>query len=244
VQNLSEIEFKPSVFGANDFIKLRSIGNLNKYRKHETIFFPESPYRFIYMLNRGKVKVNRISKRGKETIIRILQPYDMFGEYAILGDYQSRESVQAMEECELLLISRNDFVQVLSNDADLLMKFNRMLLERNYDLETYLADLSFRDVNVRMIKKLVELAQKFGRPSKEGLVIDLKITQYELGNLIGATRETTSTVLNDFKRDSLLVIDGRKIIITDLDALMERVSDDEVTLQAETKEKEVEQPSS
>lgn len=233
MQNLTDIEFKPSVFTADDFLKLRSIGNLNKYRKHETIFFPESPYRFIYMLNKGKVKVYRISRRGKETIIRILQPYDMFGEYAVLGDYQSRESVEAMEECELLLISRNDFMQVIQTDSDLLMKFNRMLLERNYDLETYVADLSFRDVNVRMIKKLVELARKFGKPSRDGLVIDIKITQYELGNLIGATRETTSTVLNDFKRDGLINFSGRKIIISDLDALLERVSDDEVTLEEE-----------
>jgi len=233
VQNLTDIEFKPSVFTADDFLKLRSIGNLNKYRKHETIFFPESPYRFIYMLNKGKVKVYRISRRGKETIIRILQPYDTFGEYAVLGDYQSRESVEAMEECELLLISRNDFMQVIQTDSDLLMKFNRMLLERNYDLETYVADLSFRDVNVRMIKKLVELARKFGKPSRDGLVIDIKITQYELGNLIGATRETTSTVLNDFKRDGLINFSGRKIIISDLDALLERVSDDEVTLEEE-----------
>ena len=238
MQGLSEIEFKPSVFSAHDFIKLRSIGNLNKYRKHETIFFPESPYRFVYMLNRGKVKVYRISKRGKETIIRILQPYDIFGEYAVLGDCQSRESVQAMEECELLLIQRNDFLQMLSTDSELLTKFNRMLLERNYDLETYLADLSFRDVHVRMIKKLVELAQKFGRPGKEGLIIDLKITQYELGNLIGATRETTSTVLNGFKRDGLINIDGRKITINDLDALLQRISDDEVALHEEEKEKQ------
>jgi CRP-like cAMP-binding protein len=113
------------------------------------------------------------------------------------------------------------------------MKFNRMLLERNYDLETYLADLSFRDVHVRMIKKLVELARKFGKPCSDGLVIDIKITQYELGNLIGATRETTSTVLNGFKRDGLINFDGRKIIINDLDALLERVSDDEVTLHEE-----------
>lgn len=233
MQNLSEIEFKPSVFSADDFLKLRSIGNLNKYRKHETIFFPESPYRFIYMLNKGKVKVYRISRRGKETIIRILQPYDMFGEYAVLGDYQSRESVEAMEECELLLIARNDFMQVISTDSDLLMKFNRMLLERNYDLETDLADLSFRDVNVRMVKKLVELARKFGKPSRDGLMIDIKITQYELGNLIGATRETTSTVLNNFKRDGLINFNGRKIIINDLDLLLERISDDEVTLEEE-----------
>lgn len=233
MQYLTDIEFKPSVFTADDFLKLRSIGNLNKYRKHETIFFPESPYRFIYVLNRGRVKVYRISRRGKETIIRILQPYDLFGEYAVLGDYQSRESVEAMEECELLLISRNDFMQVITTDSDLLMKFNRMLLERNYDLETYLADLSFRDVHVRMIKKLVELARKFGKPCSDGLVIDIKITQYELGNLIGATRETTSTVLNGFKRDGLINFDGRKIIINDLDALLERVSDDEVTLHEE-----------
>jgi CRP/FNR family transcriptional regulator len=233
VQYLTDIEFKPSVFTADDFLKLRSIGNINKYRKHETIFFPESPYRFIYVLNRGKVKVYRISRRGKETIIRILQPYDLFGEYAVLGDYQSRESVEAMEECELLLISRNDFMQVITTDSDLLMKFNRMLLERNYDLETYLADLSFRDVHVRMIKKLVELARKFGKPSNDGLVIDIKITQYELGNLIGATRETTSTVLNGFRRDGLINFNGRKIIISDLDALLERVSDDEVTLEEE-----------
>jgi CRP-like cAMP-binding protein len=233
VQYLTDIEFKPSVFTADDFLKLRSIGNINKYRKHETIFFPESPYRFIYVLNRGKVKVYRISRRGKETIIRILQPYDLFGEYAVLGDYQSRESVEAMEECELLLISRNDFMQVMTTDSDLLMKFNRMLLERNYDLETYLADLSFRDVHVRMIKKLVELARKFGKPSNDGLVIDIKITQYELGNLIGATRETTSTVLNGFRRDGLINFNGRKIIISDLDALLERISDDEVTLEEE-----------
>jgi CRP-like cAMP-binding protein len=185
------------------------------------------------MLNKGKVKVYRISRRGKETIIRILQPYDMFGEYAVLGDYQSRESVEAMEECELLLISRNDFMQVISTDSDLLMKFNRMLLERNYDLETDLADLSFRDVNVRMVKKLVELARKFGKPSRDGLMIDIKITQYELGNLIGATRETTSTVLNNFKRDGLINFNGRKIIINDLDLLLERISDDEVALEEE-----------
>ena len=203
------------LFTYDDFLQFRSIGNLNKYSKKETILLPESPYRFVYMISKGIVKVYRLSKKGRETIIRILKPYEIFGENAVIDHIMSTESVEAMDECEILLIPRSDFLQVLSSDPDLICKFNRLILLRNIELENRLADLAFREVHVRAIRNLLRLAQKYGRDTGEGILLDLKITQYEFGSIIGATRETTSSILNQLRRERLINFNGRKIIITD-----------------------------
>ena len=99
------------MFNQDDFIKFRSIGNIHKYKRKEIILLPETPYRYIYMLCKGTVKVYRLSRKGKETILRILRPYDLFGERALLKDGHSRESVEAMEECELLLVCRIKMIE-------------------------------------------------------------------------------------------------------------------------------------
>ncbi|MBN2135318.1 MAG: Crp/Fnr family transcriptional regulator [Acidobacteria bacterium] len=227
LSNYQSFEYVPSVFTLEDFHSLRSIGNINKYKKRETILLPESPYRYIYMLCQGVVKVYRLSKRGKEKIVRLLKPYDIFGEYALLGEGISYESVEAMEDCEILMINRADFKQALIKQPDFFLKFTQMLLTRNIDLENHLAELVFRDVSLRAIRNLVELAKKYGLSRNGGILLDIKITQYELGNLIGATRETTSTVLNQFKKDGLIDFNGRKIIITNIEKMYQLLRKEE-----------------
>lgn len=85
LESLKKLEFKESPFSSDDFLLFRSVGNINKYNRKETIILPETPYRYIYMLCKGMVKIYRLSKRGKEKIIRILKPYDIFGEHTMLG---------------------------------------------------------------------------------------------------------------------------------------------------------------
>ncbi len=220
MEALQKLEIKDSLFTPQDFLKFRSIGNINKYRKKETIILPESPYRYIYMICKGMVKVYRLSKRGKEKIIRILKMYDMFGEYAVLGNCMSSESVEAMEDSEVLLINVNEFRQMLMDEPELANKFTRMILERNLELENHLSEIVFRDVDLRAIRNLVELAKNHGVRTSQGILIDFKITQYELGNIIGATRETTSTVLNNLKREGMIDFNSRKILITDIEQML------------------------
>lgn len=135
------------------------------------------------------------------------------------------------------MINVNEFKRIIQEECDIFYKFNRMILERNLELENHLAELVFRDVDLRAVRNLVELARRYGVRTPNGILLDLKITQYELGNLIGATRETTSTVLNKMKNDGLIAFNSRKIVITDIDGMFAILRKEEEATKEKAKKK-------
>ena len=95
----------------------------------------------------------------------------------------------------------------------------RLMIVRRRELENKVEALVFRDVSSKLAELLVKLAAEYGVDDARGTLVALKITHQELANLIGSTRETVSLTLSQFKRKRLIATEGRKVIISDAEAL-------------------------
>jgi SAM-dependent methyltransferase len=112
-----------------------------------------------------------------------------------------------------------DFERLLSSTPALSAGVARLMIARRAELESKLEALVFRDVTSKLAELLIKLGDEYGVDDSRGTLVALKITHQELANLIGSTRETVSLTLSQFKRKRLIVTEGRKVILSDLEAL-------------------------
>jgi CRP/FNR family transcriptional regulator len=144
----------------------------------------------------------------------------MFGELALLNDQPRRTLAVAIQPSEIWTIPKSEFMDILSSSPKFSLKLSTIISQRRHDLEVRMEGLVFKDVPSRLASQLVRLADTYGkRMGDNSIVIDIKLSQLELANLIGATRETTSTAINELKRMGVVETSHRTIVVKDLEAL-------------------------
>ena len=118
-------------------------------------------------------------------------------------------------------IRRDDLEEYLGRIPGLALEFSRIIGRRKQQIESRVIDLVSKDVRTRLAQALSELATDFGCEEERGTLIDLPLTQSDLAQLVGSTRETTSTVFNEFRRNGLVDSEGRSIWVLDPEALID-----------------------
>jgi len=190
-----------------------------KYEKREIIYLPGDPREGIFLLNRGKVKVSRLSEDGREITIEIYKDADVFGESALIqgGEHQSMAS--ALELSSIWQISTSQMLSLMKQIPTLSFNIAKLMGLRRLTIERKLEDLVFRNVPSRLAKLLLNLAHKYGVELEQSILINAKLSQQELGNMIGSTRETTSHFLNQFRKVGFIDFKKRAINILDMEKL-------------------------
>jgi CRP-like cAMP-binding protein len=126
---------------------------------------------------------------------------------------------EAVENALLSEIDRVHFEELMISHPTLGVAMTRLMIVRRRELENKDEPLVFRAVSSKLAEQLVKLAGEYGVDDARGTLVALKITHQELANLIGSTRETVSLTLSQFKRKRLIATEGRKVIISDTEAL-------------------------
>jgi len=175
----------------------------------------------IYVLKSGKIKLSRTSEDGKELILCYVRPGEVFGELAITGQELRNGSATVVEDAFICGIRRDHLDECLGRNPGLALEFSRIIGRRKHQIESRIIDLISKDVRTRLAGALSELATDFGIDEDRGTLIDLPLTQSDLAQLVGSTRETTSTVFNEFRRDGLVDSEGRSIWVLDPEALID-----------------------
>jgi CRP/FNR family transcriptional regulator len=175
----------------------------------------------VYVLKSGKIKLSRTSEDGKELILYYIRPGEVFGELAITGQELRNGTATVVEDAFICAIRREHLASYLDRNPGLAMEFSRIIGKRKQQIESRVMDLVTKDVRTRLADTLSELARDFGIEEDEGLRIDLPLTQSDLAQLVGSTRETTSTIFNEFRRDGLVQSEGRSIWLLDHEALID-----------------------
>ncbi len=205
---------------------LRHLGVITKMveiKKGEVLYFPQDPSNSLYFLKRGKIQISLVSENGKELILAIFGPGEIFGELC-LADEEHRDSIaRAIEDCLLCVTSRETFVEFLKSHAELAVKINKLMGFRRKQIETRLVDLIFLSVASRLAKILLELSQSHGSDMEYGRIIALRLTHRDLARLAATTRETVSSLVSEWKRQKILAPETRKIVIRDTERLEELV---------------------
>ncbi|MBK8555500.1 MAG: Crp/Fnr family transcriptional regulator [Lewinellaceae bacterium] len=188
--------------------------------KFQFIYMSDEPADQMYFLMRGKVKSGTFSPEGKEVIKEILQPITIFGDLALAGELHRSDFAQAMhDEVELLSIRIADFQAMMEQNQRLVFSCLKHLSQRLQRVEERLASLVLKDARERIIEFLVDTAGKEGRRVGYETLVKHHLTQQDIANLTGTSRQTVTSVLNDLRKSNLIYFNRNSILIRDIEKL-------------------------
>ena len=188
-----------------------------------TVLFHEGdPGDALHVVIDGKVKICRTSADGRENVIAILGPGDLLGELSIFDSQPRGASASAVVDSTLATLAEADFRAWLADHPTGATELLRALAVRLRQTNEAMADLVFTDVPGRIAKTLLNLGERFGRPDGDGVRVAHDLTQEELAQLVGASRETVNKALADFAARGWIRLDGRAVVLLDPDRLARR----------------------
>ncbi len=199
--------------------RLERMAEMKTFRRHQPIYLPGDPGDAVYFLKSGRVRVARVSEDGKELTLAILGPGEVFGETDVLQDVPHNEMAETLEDTVLCQIQRTEFEALLQRTPGLAIRLTKLLGLRLRQIESRVEDLVFRDVPSRLAHLLLELIRDFGVEDDRGTLLRTRLSHRELANLIGSTRETVSLTLGEFRREGLVELTGRQIVIRNREGL-------------------------
>lgn len=202
--------------------KIEKIGSRKAYAKNDVILMEEDAGTALFVIVKGKVKVSRNSNDGREVILTILAESDFFGEMAILDGLTRSATVTAIDESELFLIQRNDFLNLLYEHPEVSVALLQELTRRLRNADMKIKALSLKDAEGKVATVILQLADDIGK-IKQGIVeIEKLPLQQDLANMAGTSRETISRTLHSFAKKGFVEMEGTKLRILDYEKFKEK----------------------
>jgi CRP-like cAMP-binding protein len=193
------------------------LARIRLYKPRETSSKGDPP-RAVRIAARPREVLTR-GAEGSDAALNVMGPGQVFGEVALLDGQPRSASVIALEECEAAVVDIQSFRDFLIGSPSVALELLGVLAGRVRDLTTRLEDRAFLDVPARLAKQLLWLAQNHGERTAAGAQIEVRLSQQELGDLIGATRESVNKHLSEWTRSGVLKQGRDRIELLDLEAL-------------------------
>jgi CRP/FNR family transcriptional regulator len=178
----------------------------------------------LYIILRGKVKLTRAAHDGRENLLSVHGPGEMFGELSLFDPSPRTASATAITDASLAALGHDDLRSWLSTRPEVAMHMLRALAQRLRRINDIKADLVFTDVPGRVAKALLDLAGRFGTQQENGIQVNHDLTQEELAQLVGASRETVNKALADFAARGWIQLAAKSVLLVDTDRLRKRAS--------------------
>ena len=189
------------------------------FGKKEEIFSEGDPPEWFYIVMRGKVKITKMSQEGKEIILELISPHDIFGGVAVLKNFPYPASAVAMEDSEVVKMSRRNLLRLVDRCPNLMSWIALQLGDRMKSSYESLKNIALERVEARIAALLLKLASKVGVETKNGLLIDMRLTKQDVADMVGTTVETSIRTFSKFRKQGLVGDADGKIVIRDRDGL-------------------------
>jgi CRP-like cAMP-binding protein len=176
----------------------------------------------LYIVTEGKIKLSHASGDGRESVLMVLGPGDMFGELSLFDPGPRTATAVAVTDSQVLGLGNTDLNPWLADRPEVAQKLLQALAHRLRRTNETMSDLVFADVPGRVAKALLELGEKFGSKTESGIYVNHDLTQEELAQLVGASRETVNKALADFVSRGWLKLETRSVELLDLERLSKR----------------------
>ena len=190
--------------------------------KGEVLFHEGDAEDRLYIVISGKVKLGRSGSAGRENLLAVLGPGQMFGELSLFDPGPRSTTATAVTACELRTLEHDELMGWLSGRPEVAQGLLAQLAGRLRRANDVVADLVFSDVPGRVAKQLLELAGRFGDQRDDGVHVHHDLTQEELAQLVGASRETVNKALADFAHRGWVRLEGKTVVLLDRDRLARR----------------------
>jgi len=176
----------------------------------------------LYVIVDGKIKLGTSSSDGRESLLAILGPGEMFGELSLFDPGPRTATATALTETTLLGLGHDALGPWLNGRPGVAQALLKALSQRLRRTNENLSDLVFSDVPGRVAKALLDLNEKFGEKRADGSYVEHDLTQEELAQLVGASRETVNKALADFLQRNWIKLEPRAVLILELERLQKR----------------------
>ncbi len=197
-----------------DLERFAEVTREREYPKNSVILFEDDPGDALYVVSSGQVKVVLIGEDGREVILSVLGDGDFFGEMALIDDEPRSAHVIAMRDSQLLVLRRDDFQAQLEANPKIALKLLRVLVQRLRGADQKIGGLVLLDVNGRVARLLLDLADESGGPK-----ITRRLTHHTIAQMIGSSRETVSRAMRELVDRGLIDVTRREIAIKDREGL-------------------------
>ncbi len=215
-----------SLFAVLDDTEMEAMLEFAKVRRaaaEERIFAKGDPGDSLYVILRGRVAVQTESDEAKVMLLNILDTGSLFGEIAMLDGGERTATVVAQEATELLRIDRRDFMPFLLQRPDLCVRLMTVLCERVRWTSAIIEDTVFLNVPRRLAKRILMLSQAYGRTTDDGTRITTFVSQEDLANMLGVSRESVNKTLKQFQTAGAISYRNGYIIVHD-ESFLDQVS--------------------
>ncbi len=201
---------------------LRSAMTAIKIKKGEDLFLEGDDGDHLYVIIDGKIKLGTKSVDGRENLLSILGPGEMFGELSLFDPGPRTSTATAVTDARLLSLGHDQVIPWVKEHPEVSLQLLARLAQRLRRTNEAVGDLVFSDVPGRVAKALIDLGQRFGTQKDDGLHVNHDLTQEELAQLVGASRETVNKALADFAGRGWLRLEARAVVILDFERLSKR----------------------
>ncbi len=190
-----------------------------RYKQGEHLFAEGDPCTGLFLVASGKIRIFKLSASGREQVLAVEGPGSSFAELPVFDGGNYPAAASALEDAEVLFISRKDFQNFCREHPDVGLKVIAVVGSRLRRLVGIIEELSFTTVRQRLIALILRLAQADGTPSKEGIRVELTKSHQDLAAELGTVRELVSRNLSRLQAEGFLDVEGRKIVVKDLPGL-------------------------
>lgn len=188
----------------------------------DVLFREGEPGDRLYVIASGKIKLGRRSNDGRENLLSILGPGEMFGELSLFDPGPRTATASSVADSVIYELGHDQLVEWIEKHPSVAKHLLNALARRLRRTNETLADLVFSDVPGRVAKALLDLSTRFGEETDEGIRVAHDLTQEELAQLVGASRETVNKALADFAHRGWLRLEGKSVLISDSERLARR----------------------
>lgn len=182
-----------------------------RFKRREPVFHPGDQADAVYLLESGVVKLSVESPEGREAILGFQHPGDLFGELAVIDEGPHDHLAEAYEDCAVWVIPRGDFLRLMREFPALGQEVIMLLGLRVRMYRTRVREILHQSAHSRVASTLLHLADRNGVEDADGVVIPLRLSQRDIANLVGLTRETVNFILKDLRERNLIETQGRSI---------------------------------
>lgn len=183
------------------------------YAPGVTLFHQGMPGTMLYLIEEGRVRLSSTGHNGDEHTLSIYGPGEIFGELALLDGLPRSASAVTITDTAVWLLAKTDLDRLMEQYPPVARSMNRILAARLRASATHVEAIIFQDVIGRLAYELLNLSEHHGRKTRQGIMIDMPLTQADLGSIIGATRESVNKALATLRNRQLIRVDGTQITI-------------------------------
>jgi len=203
----------------DSMMELNKISSMKDISKDQPIYFASEPSKSIFFLKTGRVKIVKYSIDGKENILTLISPGEIFGEMAYLEEEQRTDYAFTIEPSLICAINKIDLAGFITANPSLNLKLTKIIGLKLRSFSERIEDLVFKDANQRIISFILRLAEKSGKVLGGQIFIKPFLKHQDIGEITACSRQTVNYLLTDLRDKNIITFDRKKLIILKPDEL-------------------------